>query len=115
MPEQKTRTIYRHAAILLAVSLSACASAPPLTEAGAHVRKITTEQARSCKFLRIVQYNDNLFLNVGKNPTVMRAIGDTNMLNLVAAAGANAYVLTKDDSNWFIGTVAYQGDAYICP
>lgn len=97
----------------LVATLTACASAPPMTDAGSRVRVITAEQAKACKFVRVVQYNDRI-LGMGKDPTVMKAIGETSLRNEVGAAGANAFVLTKDDSNWFLGTVAYQGDAYTC-
>lgn len=98
--------------ILLAVA--GCASAPPLSSAGASVRAITTDQAKACKFVRVVQYNDRIN-SMGKDPTVMKAIGETSLRNEVGAAGANAYVSTKEDSNWFLGNVAYQGEAYLCP
>jgi hypothetical protein len=98
----------------LVTTITACASAPPMTDAGSRVRVITAEQSKACKFVRVVQYNDRI-ISVGKDSTVMKAIGETNLRNEVGATGANAFVLTKDDSNWFLGTVAYQGDAYTCP
>lgn len=103
----------RFATLTLLGALVGCASAPPLTEPGARVRIIDAQQAKACKFVRVVQYNDRI-LAMGKNATVMKAIGETNMRNEVARAGANAFVLTKDDSEWFLGNVAYQGDAYEC-
>jgi hypothetical protein len=65
-------------------------------------------------FVRVVQYDDRI-LGVGKSATVMKAIGDTNLRNAVASAGANAFVLMKDDSSWFLGNVFYQGEAFLCP
>lgn len=100
--------------VTIALTLSGCAAAPPLTGAGASVRAITPQQAMSCKFVRVVQYNDRIN-GMGKDPMVMKAIGETSLRNEVGAAGANAYVSTKEDSNWFLGNVAYQGDAYVCP
>ncbi len=93
--------------------LSACASAPPLTDSGSQVRLITAEQARECKFIRIVQYTDRI-MSMGKNGTVMKAIGETNLQNLVGEAGGNALVITKHDAEWFLGNIAYQGEAYSC-
>ena len=63
--------------------------------------------------MKIVQYNDWI-LGMGKNATVMKAIGETNLRNEVAAGGGNAFVITKDDSEWFMGNVAYTGEAYAC-
>jgi hypothetical protein len=54
-------------------------------------------------------------MGLGKDDTVMKSIGDTNLRNEVAAVGGNAYVILKNDSNWFLGTVAYQAEAYVCP
>jgi hypothetical protein len=104
---------HKLASVFFIVLLTSCASAPTLTDAGAHVREITAKQARSCKFVQTIQYNDRIF-EMGKDPTVMKAIGENNLRNKVGLSGANAFVLTKDDSDWFLGTVAYQGDAYIC-
>ncbi len=105
----------RSAAIcsLLALFLAACASAPPLTEAGSRVRLISAEQARACRFVKVAQYNDRI-LSTGKNATVMKAIGETNLRNEVGAAGGNAFVITKDHSEWFLGNVAYTGEAFVC-
>lgn len=97
----------------LTVLLGACASAPPLTEAGSRVRLLSAEQAKSCKFVRVVQYNDRI-LGMGKNATVMKAIGETNLRNEVARVGGNAFVIQRDESEWFLGNVAYQGEAYEC-
>ena len=97
-----------------AILLAGCAAAPPLTDAGAQTRPITSEQAKECKFLRTIQYNDRIY-SLGKDPTVMRAIGETNLRNRVGAANANAYVIKKNDSNWFMGSVSYEAEAYKCP
>lgn len=102
------------AAIALAASFAGCASAPPLSTDGARVRAIDVAAARSCRFVQTVQYTDRIHA-LGKDTTTMRAIGEANLRNLVGAAGANSYVLTKDESNWFLGTVAYTGEAYACP
>jgi hypothetical protein len=95
------------------IFLTSCATAPQLTDAGAQVHTITAQQARTCKFVRTIQYNDRI-IEMGKDPTVMKAIGENNIRNEVADSGANSFVLTKDDSDWFLGTVAYQADAYNC-
>ncbi|MCW7540433.1 hypothetical protein OOT46_21630 [Aquabacterium sp. A7-Y] len=100
-------------AVLVTV-LAGCASAPPLSEAGARVRAVTAEQAKQCKFVKTVQYTDRI-LGMGKDPTVMRAIGETNLRNEVGLTGANAFVVTKNDSNWFLGNVDYQAEAFTCP
>ena len=54
-------------------------------------------------------------MGMGKNATVMKAIGETNLRNLVGEAGGNAFVITKSDAEWFLGNIAYQGEAYSCP
>lgn len=77
----------RLAAILIAVALSACASAPPLTEAGSRVRFISAEQAKPCKFIKVVQYTDRV-MSVGKNATVMKAIAEAGLRNEAGTAGA---------------------------
>ena len=100
-------------AIILALIAAGCATAPDLTDVGSGVRSITPEQAKDCKFIRVVQYDD-LILGLGKNPTTIRAIGENNLRNKVGAVGANAFVTTKNDSNWFMGTVSYQAEAYRC-
>ncbi len=100
-------------AIFLAVAIDGCASAPQLTGAGAGARSITPNEAKECKFIRVVQYNDRI-ISLGKDPTVMKAIGETNLRNQIGAAGGNAYVTTKNDSNWFMGSVSYQAEAYSC-
>lgn len=109
-----TEIITKISILVLVAGLASCASAPPLTDAGSRVRVISADQSKACKFIKIVQYNDRI-ISMGKDQTVMKAIGETNLRNQVGATGANAFVLVKDDSNWFLGTVAYQGDAYTCP
>ena len=98
----------------ISILLTGCAAAPPLTDAGARTRPITPGQAKECKFVRTIQYNDRIY-SLGKDPTVMRAIGETNLRNKVGAANANSYVVKKNDSNWFMGSVSYEAEAYICP
>lgn len=100
--------------VLLFLLLSGCASAPPLSNRGAQVRGLLPGQVAACKYLQTVQYNDRI-MGLGKDGTLMKSIGDTNLRNEVAAVGGNEYVVLKNDSNWFLGTVAYQADAYICP
>jgi hypothetical protein len=100
--------------ILLITVLSGCASAPELSDVGSKAREITEQDAKHCKFIKIIQYNDRIY-SFGKDPTIIRSIGVNNIKNKVGSAGANAYVTTKDDSNWFMGSIAYQADAYKCP
>jgi len=95
-------------------SLIACASAPPLTEVGSRVRFISAEQAKPCKFVKVVQYTDRI-LSMGKNSTVMKSIGEAGLRNEVGTTGANSVVITKDESDWFLGNVGYTGEAFICP
>ena len=104
----------RISTILTVVLFLGCASAPSLTDTGSRVRLIQKDQAAQCRFLRVVQYSDRV-LGMGKSPTVMKAIGETSLRNAVAAVGGNAFVLLKDDSDWFLGNVAYQGEAFVCP
>ena len=99
--------------IAFCVSLTACASAPPLTDAGSRVRFISAEQAKSCKFVKIVQYTDRI-LSMGKNATVMKAIAEAGLRNEAGTTGANAVVITKDDSEWFLGNIGYSGEAFLC-
>lgn len=94
-------------------TLAACASAPPLTDAGSRVRFITAEQSKSCKFVQVVQYTDRI-ISMGKNATVMKSIGEAGLRNEVGKTGANAVVITKDESEWFLGNVGYTGEAFTC-
>jgi hypothetical protein len=95
------------------MAIAACASAPNLSDGGARLRAVNADQAKACKFVRVVQFNDRI-LGVGKDPTVMRAIGETSLRNSVAATGADTFVVTRDDSNWFMGSVSYEAQAYRC-
>lgn len=99
--------------VALVTAITACASAPNLSDAGARLQAVSTDQAKACKFVRVVQFNDRI-LGMGKAPTVMRAIGETNLRNAVAATGADTFVVTRDDSNWFMGSVSYEAQAYRC-
>jgi hypothetical protein len=101
-------------ALAIGASLTACASAPPLSDSGSRARFISAEQAKTCKFVKVVQYTDRI-LSMGKNATVMKAIGEAGLRNEVGAAGANAVVITKDESEWFLGNVGYTGEAFNCP
>ena len=96
------------------VLLVSCASAPPLTDGGAQVRQITKAYSAQCEFVKIVQYNDRID-SMGKNATLMKAIGDTNIRNMVALADGNAFVPQKEDADWFLGNVAYQAEVFRCP
>lgn len=100
-------------ALAIGMSLTACASAPPLTEAASQVRFISAEKAKTCKFVKVVQYTDRI-LSIGKNATVMRAIGEAGLRNEAGTTGANALVITKDESEWFLGNVGYTGEAFTC-
>lgn len=94
--------------------LSACASAPPITDSALHIRLINAEHARTCKFIQVVQHNEHIY-GLGKTSTIMKEIGETKLRNQVVSAGGNALVITKDDSNAFFGDVAMEGEAYLCP
>jgi len=96
------------------VFLTACASSPPLTDAASRVRFITADQAKSCKFVKVVQYTDRI-LSMGKNATVMKSIGEAGLRNEVGSTGANAVVITKEESDWFLGNVGYTGEVFTCP
>lgn len=107
--------IVRLAAFLLTVALTACASAPPpLSEAASRVRFITADQAKSCKFVKVVQYTDQIS-GAGRSATLMRAIGEAGLRNEAGKTGANALVVTKSDSSWISGSVGYTGEVYNCP
>jgi len=98
---------------LIMLVLSSCATAPRLTEGGAKVRKVTQKQAEKCAFIRTVQYQDRI-LSLGKEPLIMRSIGLNNIRNKVSAVRGNAYVLTRKESNFFMGSIFYEADAYKC-
>lgn len=91
-----------------------CATAPSLTGSGKLARQIDVQQAKMCRFIQVVNYDDRI-IGMGKDGTVMKAIGDNSIRNATGAAGGNAYVLTKEDDNWFLGNISFQADAYFCP
>lgn len=107
----KTTTSFT--SLALVALLAACASAAPLTDAGSRVRFISADQAKGCKFVKVVQYTDRI-LSMGKNATVMKSIGEAGLRNEVGLSGANAVVITKDESDWFLGNVGYTGEAFTC-
>ncbi len=107
-------SLVRPVAIVATVLLfAACASPPSLSEQGARVRAVTREDAKACRFVRVVQYNQRE-VTTGKTTTVMKAIGETNIRNAVAGYGANAFVLIKEETDWFLGTMDYQAEAFTC-
>ncbi|MGA0570990.1 hypothetical protein ACO2Q9_09755 [Variovorax sp. VNK109] len=107
--------LFNHGGVFVVVAmLLGCASPPPLSEAGARVRAITRDQAKDCRFVRVVQYNQRE-MTTGKTTTVLKAIGETNIRNAVASHGANAFVLIKEETDWFLGTMDYQAEAFSCP
>ena len=76
---------------------------------------MSAEQARKCKFLRSVQYEDRTY-SFGKTPGVMKSIGESGLRNetVVRAPDANAIVISRGESNWFAGATSYQAEAYAC-
>jgi len=52
---------------------------------------------------------------MGKNATVMKSIGEAGLRNEVGSTGANAVVITKEESDWFLGNVGYTGEVFTCP
>lgn len=96
------------------LALSGCATPPPLSEGASQVRIINPSQARSCTFIRQIQYRDRI-LGAGKDPTVMDEIGVDSLRNLVVMAGGNSLIITNPDSSWFTGSINYEGEAYRCP
>jgi hypothetical protein len=91
-----------------------CASAPPLTDRGAKVREITAATKAQCRFLQVVQFSTRLY-GLGKDPAIMHTTGENGIRSEVAAHGGNAVVVTHAESDWFLGNVAYTGEAYECP
>lgn len=100
--------------LIFIILLTACASAPPLSEQAKKVRQINLDQKSECKFIQVVQYNDRID-SMGKNATVMKAIGTNNIRNLAAEAGANAFLLTKEHAEWFLGQISYEAETFLCP
>lgn len=96
-------------------AIAGCANPPAVSDSGSRLRMISAEQAGKCKFLRSVQYDDRIY-TLGKTPGVMKSIGESGLRNEVAvrAPEANAIVVTRDESSWFVGSVSYQAEAYAC-
>lgn len=89
--------------------LAGCASIPD----AAPVRIITSNQTAGCAFVGPVTYDE--YINaLGKTPARFQAIGEANIKNRAAAIGANAVVLTKQETGWFLGNPSFAGDAYRC-
>lgn len=97
------------------MAIAGCANPPAVADIGSRLRMISAEQAGKCKFLRSVQYDDRIY-TLGKTPGVMKSIGESGLRNEVAARApeANAIVLTRDESSWFVGSISYQAEAYAC-
>lgn len=91
-----------------------CATVVPLTDGGAQVRQIRSEQAKSCTFLRTVSYTNTL-MGTGKTPGLVHQDGENGIRDDVAAAGGNAFVSVQADADWFFGHVNYTAEAYRCP
>ena len=95
------------------IVLSGCATAPPISDAASQVQIIDPFQARACTYIRQVNYIDRI-LGLGKDPTVMDAIGVASLRNLVAAAGGNSVVIIHRESSWATGSINWEGKAYQC-
>jgi hypothetical protein len=93
--------------------VAGCASVPPLSSGGEHVRLITAADAKVCKFVQNVTYTDTL-TGMGKSYGLVHQAGETGLRNAVAGVGGNAYVSTQADADWFWGHVNYSGEAYKC-
>lgn len=108
----------KHALVILVVGfvLSGCAttSIVPLSENGQRIREISNEESKSCTFIKTVFYVDSYFWKVGKTPSIMRALGESNLRNVVGESGGDSFVITQDDHNFFMGTVNYKADAFVC-
>ena len=108
-----SRLIFELACWVSLASLSACASAPALSQDGSSVRQITVQKARTCDFLANVKFAKAID-GLGKTPSLVQEIGLNGLKNDVAAAGGNAYLLTDQSSDWFIGYVDLAARAYQC-
>jgi uncharacterized protein DUF4156 len=94
-------------------AIAGCASVLPLTSGGEHVRLITAADAKACKFVQNVTYTDTL-TGMGKSYGLVHQAGENGLRNAVAGVGANAYISTQADADWFWGHVNYSGEAYKC-
>ncbi len=99
--------------IIVPLLLISCASVPDLTERGSMMREISKARSNECEFIKLVHYNDRID-GMGKNRTLMKAIGDTNIRNLSAETGGDSFVVIKSDANVFLGSIAYQAEVYNC-
>jgi hypothetical protein len=98
---------------VLALILTGCASVQPLSAGGAHVRSISAADAKACRYIQNVTYTETL-AGLGKSPGLVHQVGENGLRNAVASVGANAYVSTQADADFFFGHVNYAGEAYQC-
>lgn len=97
----------------IAVAVVGCASVVPLNSGGEHVRLITADDAKACKFIQNVTYTETV-AGIGKSYGLVHEAGENGLRNAVAGVGANAYISTQADADWFFGHVNYSGEAYRC-
>jgi hypothetical protein len=100
-------------ALACALTLSACANVPQSPGSDA-VRILTADQARACTLVKPVTFAESQVATVGKSPWLWQRLTEQGLKNAAAAAGGNAVTLTKDEGNWFVGTLNATGDAYRC-
>lgn len=102
--------------LLFAVAGAGCATqgpAAPHADANS-VRLIAADDASACKFVTTIHYFDTIVAE-GEDPSVNKSIAEQNLKRKVAASGANAFVVVRNDSNFYLGRVSYDGKAYACP
>ena len=101
------RLIRRVALLMGVVAVTGCANRPAISGAASLLKVIPAEQARKCKFLRSVQYEDRIY-GLGKTPGVMKSIGESGLRNevSVSAPDANAIVIMHVQDSWFVGSIS---------
>lgn len=104
----------RKVSLICLLMLTGCASIPPLSSGGEHVRLITAADAKACEFIQNVTYTDTI-AGMGKSYGLVHQAGENGLRNAIARVGANAYVSTQADADFFWGHVNYGGEAYHCP
>lgn len=108
------RTLFLAGLAAASALAAGCATVTPLTDGGASVREISTDQAMQCTFLRTVSFTDTL-AGPGKSYGLVHQDGENGIRDDVASYGGNAYVSKQADADWFWGHVNYTAEAYRCP
>lgn len=105
----------RRISLMLFLALTACSGerVQPLSAEAAHVHRIDAGQGLLCTYLSSVDYSAHL-KGFDKSDAEIREAGEHGLRNLVAQAGGNAYVMTRQDVETFRGRVDYSGQVFKC-